>query len=299
MTRVKIGVDLGGTKIEVAALNEDRQILTRKRMATPKGNYTAALEAIAQLIHETENELRTTATVGVGMPGSFSPQTGLVRNANSTWLNNQALDKDLQNLLGREIHFANDANCLALSEAVDGAGEGCNVVFAIILGTGVGGGLAINGKVHKGANGLGGEWGHNPLPWLKAEDYPGPKCYCGKLGCIETFISGNSFSNDYSKRTGRRLIAQDIIRAAEDGEAEARDAFNRYQRRLAKAIAGVANLLDPDVIVLGGGMSNVTRLYDRLPELVQYSIFGGEFKTPIRPAKHGDSSGVRGAAWLW
>ncbi|WP_317933172.1 fructokinase [Halioxenophilus sp. WMMB6] len=299
MTQIRIGVDLGGTKIEAAALDESGQVVARKRIATPRDDYPGTLEAIAQLIGYIESELGCQGSIGIGMPGSFSPSSGLVRNANSTWLNQQPFDQDLQNHLQRPVRFANDANCLALSEAIDGAGAGCEVVFAIIAGTGVGGGLAINGKVHNGANGLGGEWGHNPLPWLETHEYPGPICYCGKHGCIETFVSGTGFANDYHRHTGKQLSAEEILAAMDDGEAEAREAFNRFQHRLSKAIAGIANSIDPDVIVLGGGMSNVTRLYDRLPELVRQSIFGGEFKTPIRPAKHGDSSGVRGAAWLW
>jgi len=299
MAKMRIGVDLGGTKIEAIALDANGAVLANQRIKTPKGDYSATLESIVKLIRQLESQLGQTASIGVGMPGSFSPKTGLVRNANSTWLNGQPFDQDLQAKLGREIRFANDANCLALSEAIDGAGAGCQSVFAIILGTGVGGGLAFATKVHQGANGLCGEWGHNPLPWMDVHEYPGPKCYCGQRGCIETYISGSGFSDDYFRHTGRHLSGEEIIAATDDGEPEAIEAFARYQKRLGKAIANIANIVDPDVFVLGGGMSNITHLYDHLPAMVGHYIFGGEFVTPIRPAKHGDASGVRGAAWLW
>ncbi|BFM08845.1 fructokinase [Halioxenophilus aromaticivorans] len=297
--KIRLGIDLGGTKIEIIALDEQGAVLFNQRVNTPRGEYQGTLQAIGELIAQAETQLQQPASIGVGMPGSFSPGSGKVRNANSTWLNGQAFDKDLQNHLGREVRFANDANCLALSEAVDGAGAGCHSVFAIIIGTGVGGGLAFDGKVHHGLNGLGGEWGHNPLPWLEKQAYPGPDCYCGKQGCIETFISGTGFTQDYLRHTGKALTGEEIMAAFDDGEPEARECFARYQKRLAHAIASVANILDPDVFILGGGMSNITHLYDHLPGLIETVIFGGEFKTPIRPAKHGDASGVRGAAWLW
>ncbi len=297
--KIRIGVDLGGTKIEAIALDTRGKTLFNRRTHTPKGEYQATLNAIADLITTAETEVGQSASIGVAMPGSFCAHTGQVRNANSTWLNGQRFDEDLQALMGREIRFANDANCLALSEAVDGAGAGLQSVFAIIIGTGVGGGLAFDGKVHHGLNGLGGEWGHNPQPWLEAHEYPGPNCYCGKQGCIETFISGTGFSGDYCRHTGKHLSGEEIITACDDGEPDAQECFARYQKRLAQAIASIANIVDPDVFVLGGGMSNITHLYDHLPDLIASYIFGGQFKTPIRPAKHGDASGVRGAAWLW
>lgn len=299
MSNTRIGVDLGGTKIEIVALDDDGNTQVKRRVATPKDEYQGTINAIAQLVHEVESELGESCSVGIGMPGSFSPTTGNVRNANSTWLNNQPFDQDLQNHLQREIRFANDANCLALSEAIDGAGVGCQSVFAIILGTGVGGGLVFDCKVHHGLNGLGGEWGHNPLPWIEESDLPAKACYCGHRGCIETYLSGPGFSHDYYRHTGKHLTGEEIIAATDDGEPEAIDCFLRYQKRLARAIASMANIVDPDVFILGGGLSNITHLYDHLPTLVAQHIFGGEFKTPIRPAKHGDASGVRGAAWLW
>ena len=233
------------------------------------------------------------------MPGSFSTVTGVVRNANSTWLIGQPFDHDLQARLGREVRFANDANCLAVSEAVDGAGAGAAVVFAVILGTGVGGGVALNGKVHNGHNAIGGEWGHNPLGWMEPEEFPGPDCYCGKRGCIETFVSGTGFEQDFLRTTGERIRGLEIVARAASGDADADAALQRYEHRLARSIATLANILDPDVFVLGGGMSNLPQIYETLSRLVPNWTLGGEFTTPIRPAKHGDSSGVRGAAWLW
>lgn len=299
MADIRIGVDLGGTKIEAIAINNEGAVLTKHRVSTPKGDYLGTLAAIKTLVETLEHRVRSTGSIGVGMPGSFSPTTGLVRNANSTWLNGQAFDKDLQSLLGRDIRFANDANCLAVSEAIDGAAKGKHLVFAIILGTGVGGGLAINGRVHQGLNGVAGEWGHNPVPWMSTAELPGPDCYCGKQGCVETLLSGPGLSNDHYRATGQQLSGQAIVQAKLSGNQDAINTFTRYQDRLAKAIASVVNVLDPEIFVLGGGLSNVEALYQGLQDRVAMHTFGGEFTTPILPAKHGDSSGVRGAAWLW
>jgi len=296
---MRIGVDLGGTKIEAVALDDTGSELAKQRVATPRGNYPGTLDAIAELVSALEQQTGQSGTVGVGMPGSFSTVTGVVRNANSTWLIGQPFDHDLQTRLGREVRFANDANCLAVSEAVDGAGAGAAVVFAVILGTGVGGGVALNGKVHNGHNAIGGEWGHNPLGWMEPEEFPGPDCYCGKRGCIETFVSGTGFEQDFLRTTGERIRGLEIVARAASGDADADAALQRYEHRLARSIATLANVLDPDVFVLGGGMSNLPQIYETLSRLVPNWTLGGEFTTPIRPAKHGDSSGVRGAAWLW
>ena len=296
---MRIGVDLGGTKIEAVALDDTGSELAKQRVATPRGNYPGTLDAIAELVSALEQQTGQSGTVGVGMPGSFSTVTGVVRNANSTWLIGQPFDHDLQARLGREVRFANDANCLAVSEAVDGAGAGAAVVFAVILGTGVGGGVALNGKVHNGHNAIGGEWGHNPLGWMEPEEFPGPDCYCGKRGCIETFVSGTGFEQYFLRTTGERIRGLEIVARAASGDADADAALQRYEHRLARSIATLANVLDPDVFVLGGGMSNLPQIYETLSRLVPNWTLGGEFTTPIRPAKHGDSSGVRGAAWLW
>ena len=296
---MRIGIDLGGTKIEAVALDDAGSELAKQRVATPRGNYLGTLDAIVELVSTLEQQTGQSGTVGVGMPGSFSTVTGVVRNANSTWLIGQPFDHDLQARLGREVRFANDANCLAVSEAVDGAGAGAAVVFAVILGTGVGGGVALNGKVHNGHNAIGGEWGHNPLGWMEPEEFPGPDCYCGKRGCIETFVSGTGFEQDFLRTTGERIRGLEIVARAASGDADADAALQRYEHRLARSIATLANVLDPDVFVLGGGMSNLPQIYETLSRLVPNWTLGGEFTTPIRPAKHGDSSGVRGAAWLW
>ena len=296
---MRIGVDLGGTKLEAVALDDSGTELAKQRVATPRGDYEGTLDAIAELVSELERQTGQSGTVGIGMPGSFSTVTGLIRNANSTWLIGKPFDRDLQARMGREVRFANDANCLAVSEAVDGAGAGATVVFAIILGTGVGGGVALHGKVHNGHNAIGGEWGHNPLGWMEPEEYPGPECYCGKRGCIETFVSGTGFEQDFLRATGERVRGPEIVARVESGDSVAEATLQRYESRLARSLATLANVLDPDVFVLGGGMSNLPRLYESLPRLIPQWTLGREFTTPIRPAKHGDSSGVRGAAWLW
>ncbi|EOC1313535.1 fructokinase [Cronobacter turicensis] len=299
---MRIGIDLGGTKTEVIALSDDGEQRFRHRVPTPRDDYPQTIETIAGLVELAEQETGERGTVGVGIPGTLSPYTGVVKNANSTWLNGQALDKDLSARLAREVRLANDANCFAVSEAVDGAAKGAQTVFAVIIGTGCGSGIALGGASHIGANGNAGEWGHNPLPWMDEdelryrEDVP---CYCGKQGCIETFISGTGFATDYHRLSGQPLKGSEIIRLVEAQDALAELTLSRYEMRLAKSLAHIVNILDPDVIVLGGGMSNVDRLYETVPPLMKHWVFGGECETPVRKAVHGDSSGVRGAAWLW
>jgi fructokinase len=271
----------------------------RRRVATPRDDYPGTVEAMAGVVEDLEKALGTRATVGVGMPGTISPATGLVKNANSTWLIGQALDRDLAARLGRPVRLANDANCFALSEATDGAGRGARVVFGVIVGTGTGGGIAVEGRVLVGPNAVAGEWGHNPLPWPREGEWPGPSCYCGKTACIETFLSGPALARDHERATGERVGAPELVRraAADDGAAEA--TLGRYENRMARALAVVINILDPDVIVLGGGMSNLARLYESVPRLWTEHAFSDRVDTPLRAAMHGDSSGVRGAAWLW
>ncbi|APG16808.1 fructokinase [Kosakonia radicincitans DSM 16656] len=298
---MRIGIDLGGTKTEIIALGDGGEELFRHRQATPR-DYLQTIELIATLVDLAEKETGQRGTVGMGIPGSISPYTGVVKNANSTWLNGKPFDKDLSQRLQREVRLANDANCLAVSEAVDGAAAGAQTVFAVIIGTGCGSGVAINGHVHTGGNGTAGEWGHNPLPWMDDDELryrAEVPCYCGKQGCIETFISGTGFATDYQRLSGNALKGNEIMRLVGEQDAVAELALSRYELRLAKSLAHVVNILDPDVIVLGGGMSNVDRLYQTVPVLVRNWVFGGECETPIRKALHGDSSGVRGAAWLW
>jgi len=296
---ISIGVDFGGTKIEAAALDGDGRFLSRIRLPNP-GGYDAALATVRDLIERAEAEAGGTGTVGVGLPGSISPRTGLMRNANSTYLNGRTFREDLSAALGREVRVANDANCLALSEAVDGAVQGAKVVFAIIVGTGCGGGLVVDGKLVEGANGIGGEWGHMPLPWTGPTEHPGPKCWCGLQGCLETWVSGTGFQRDYAEATGgRALTGQQIIEAARGGETAAREAFDRLIDRLGRAMAVVCNLVDPDAFVIGGGLSNVSELFERLPGAIRPYVFSDSWEAKIVPAKWGDSSGVRGAARLW
>ena len=296
---MRIGLDLGGTKLEGIALDDDGTPLARRRVATPRHDYGATVEAMAGLVRDLEAETGRRGTVGVGMPGALSPATGLVKNANSTWLIGQPLDRDLSGLLERPVRFANDANCFALSEAVDGAAAGARVVFGVIVGTGTGGGIAVERKVLTGPNAIAGAWGHNPLPWPRAGVWPGPPCYCGKSACVETFLSGPGMARDFREATGEETTAPDVVARAERGEAAAAAALERYVDRMARALAVVLNVLDPDVVVLGGGMSQIARLYDRVPRLWQEWAFSDRVDTPLRPPVHGDSSGVRGAAWLW
>lgn len=295
---MRIGIDFGGTKIEAAALDSDGSFLFRKRLPNP-GAYDAALKVVARLVAEAEEEAGRKGTVGVAAPGSVSPATGLMRNANSTWLNGRAFGQDLESALGRPVRLANDANCLALSEAVDGAGAGAEVVFAVIVGTGCGGGLAVGGRLIEGAGGVAGEWGHTSLPWPRADEMPGPACWCGQSGCLETWVSGSGLQRDHHARTGEALTGEAIIAAARAGDEAARLSLDRLTDRLGRALAMVVNLIDPDAFVLGGGLSNVEELYAALPPIVEANAFTDVWRGRIAPARWGDSSGVRGAAFLW
>jgi fructokinase len=297
--KIRIGVDLGGTKIEFIALERDGRELHRHRVPTPRFDYDGTVRAVAEAVEGIEKKLDRSATVGMGIPGTISTKTGTVKNANSTWLNGKPFHKDLSWALAREVRCANDANCLAVSEATDGAGAGKHIVFAVILGTGCGGGIAFDGHVHSGSNGVAGEWGHNPLPWMQAEEFPGQACYCGKNGCIETWISGTALEVDYERATGVGLRGPEIIARSGMGEHAALAVVERFENRITRSLAHVVNLLDPDVIVLGGGASQIPRLYQNVSAHLKDYVFGKEADTPIVPAKHGDSSGVRGAAWLW
>lgn len=296
---MRIGIDLGGTKIEVIALDEQHAVRARYRTNTPRHDYAGTLRAIAALVAQVESETGKRGTVGVGTPGSLSPLTGHMRNANSVWLNGKPLDKDLTETLDRPVRLANDADCFALSEAVDGAGSGARSVFGVIVGTGTGGGIVVDGCLLAGPNRIAGEWGHNPLPWPLPEELPGPECYCGKHGCIETFLSGPGLAAGFLVTTGRELDTAEIVAASEAGDTEAEVTLRRYEDRMARALAGVMNIIDPDVIVLGGGLSNLDRLYRRVPALIGRYLFSDGARVDLRPPMHGDSSGVRGAAWLW
>lgn len=299
---MRIGIDLGGTKTEVIALSDKGEELFRHRVNTPRDDYQATVQAIVDLVTLAEQKTGATGTVGLGIPGTLSPYSKRVKNANSTWLNGQPLDKDLAQALNREVRIANDANCLAVSEAIDGAGAGQSLVFAVIIGTGSGAGVAINGESRIGGNGNAGEWGHNPLPWMDEDELRYRQevpCYCGQQGCIETFVSGTGFGIDYQRLSGVHRKGAEIVSLLAQQDPIAELAMSRYELRLAKSLAQVVNLIDPDVIVLGGGMSNVDRLYQTVPVLMKTWVFGGECETPVLKAQHGDSSGVRGAAWLW
>jgi fructokinase len=301
--KLRIGVDLGGTKIEAVGLRADGSEIVRHRVPTPR-SYDASLDAITELVSRIERETRHTGTVGVGIPGTIVPETGLVKNANSVWLNGQPLGRDLERRLDREIRLANDANCFALSEATDGTAAGASVVFGVILGTGVGGGIVVNGQCVAGANLVAGEWGHNPLPWAAPDEYPGPSCYCGRMGCIEMWVSGPAFERDHAARSSAILTAPEIVDAAIQGEPLATISLNLYCDRLARSLASLVNILDPDVIVLGGGMSNAPDLPRRVADIVpRYVLAAGAtsmvLATRIVRAMHGDSSGVRGAGCLW
>jgi fructokinase len=295
---IRVGLDLGGTKIEGIALDRDGLELVRRRVPTPRGDYPATVEAVAALAEELERAAEGRATVGVGMPGVISPATGLVKNANSTWLIGHPFAADLSARLGREVRCANDANCFALSEAVDGAAAGARTVFGVIVGTGTGGGIVVDGRVVTGANAIAGEWGHNPLPWPREAEWPGPDCYCGRTGCIETFLSGPGFARDFAN-DGESIDAIAIGGRAAAGDPIAEAWVRRYEERMARALASVINVLDPDVIVLGGGMSNAARLYTEVPRLWGRYVFSDQVATRLERNVHGDSSGVRGAAWLW
>jgi len=294
---MRIGIDLGGTKTEAIALDEDGTELGRIRVATPRHDYEGSIRQMADLVRSLEEETGKSGTVGIGVPGAVSPVSDRMKNANSVWLNDKPLGADLSAAMGRSVRYANDANCLAVSEATDGAGAGAHVVLAFIIGTGSGSGIAIGARVHTGPNAIAGEWAHNPLPWMLPDEYPGHDCWCGKQGCLETWISGVGMEQNFARETGKTRSAAEI--AAADGEPECAAAIERYEDRLGRGMAQVVNNLDPDVIVLGGGISNIDRLYETLPRIIPKYVFGGDFLTPIRKAQHGDSSGVRGAAWLW
>lgn len=298
-TGMRIGIDLGGTKIEALAIDGRGAELARHRVDTPRDDYEATIKAMVALVHRMEAETGKTGTVGAGIPGTISRVTGRVKNANSTWLNGQPFHTDLTAALGREVRVANDANCLAVSEATDGAAAGVRFVYGVILGTGCGGGVALEGCVHDGPNGVAGEWGHNPLPWPKPEESPGPACYCGKRGCMEMWVSGTGIARDYKNVTGTAKTTREIVADFAAGDRVASETIERFEDRLARGLSNVINILDPDVIVIGGGVSRVEHIYGALPKLLPQYVFGGEAATPIVQAKYGDSSGVRGAAWLW
>ena len=295
-----IGIDLGGTKIEIAVVDPIEGVTYKDRVQTPQHSYTAILEAISALVDKTleKQKLERPLAIGIGIPGCLDPATKLVRGSNTVVTNGKPLQQDLQQRLGCQVHLQNDANCLAVSEAVDGSAKGCSIVFAVIIGTGCGGGIAIGGKAWTGNNGIAGEWGHNPLPWPSAEEIQATPCWCGQVGCQETWISGTAFALDHARHTGEQLKAEQIIDSMRAGDLEAKRSFDRYVNRLARALASVMNVLDPDCIVLGGGMSNVDEIYQALPsEIIRYT-FTKPIATPVLKAMHGDSSGVRGAAWL-
>jgi fructokinase len=296
---MRLGIDLGGTKIAAVVLAADGRAVWESRIPTPRGDYGGTIEAIAHLVEAGERAAGAACTVGVGMPGAISPATGLVKNANSVWLNGRALSDDLMRRLARDVRFANDANCLAMSEATDGAAAGARVVFGVILGTGVGGGLAVDGRVVTGANAIAGEWGHNPLPWPRDDERPGPECYCGRRGCVETFLSGLALARDYRTRAGVEADAASIAAAADEGNRDAVATVNAWTERLARGLAAVINVVDPDAIVVGGGLSRISRIYADVPRAWGNWIFSDRVVTRLVPAAFGDASGVRGAASLW
>jgi fructokinase len=293
-----IGIDVGGTKVEGVLLDDAGTVLRTVRVATPRDDYEATLEKVRSLVAALEDGLDARPPVGIGTPGAISPRTGLIKNANSTWLNGRPLAADLARVLGREVRLANDADCFALSEAIDGAARGARVVFGAILGTGVGGGIVVDRRLVTGPNAIGGEWGHNPLPWPRGDERPGPLCYCGRTGCIETLLSGPGLAADHERVTGERLLPPAIVEHAAAGDGAAESTLARYEERLARALASVINLLDPDVIVVGGGLSNLGRLYDNVPRLWTAWVFSDTVETRLVPPAHGDASGVRGAARL-
>ncbi|SFG37209.1 ROK family protein [Methylobacterium gossipiicola] len=297
--RLRLGIDLGGTKIAGIVLDGAGATRAEARVPTPRDDYDATLAAIAALVADLEARSGPARSVGVGMPGALAPETGRVKNANSTWLNGRPFATDLAQRLGRPVRVENDANCLAVSEAVDGAGAGASIVWAIILGTGVGSGIALDGRALAGRGRIAGEWGHNPLPRPRDDERPGPACYCGRSGCIETWLSGPGLAADHARRTGEALPAEAVVAALRAHDPRAEETFARYRDRLGRALAHVVNILDPDVIVIGGGLSRLPELFDGLGDLTAAHVFSDRFDTPIRPSLHGDASGVRGAAWLW
>jgi len=295
----RIGVDLGGSKIEAAAIDPAGRVRARRRIATPAGDYAGTIAAIADLVAALERELGAQGSVGIGIPGTIVAKTGLVKNANSIWLNHRPFGRDIEAVLGRPVRFANDADCFALSEATDGAAAGCATVFGVILGTGVGGGIVIDGRLLSGANAIAGEWGHNPLPAPRSDELPGPPCYCGRSGCIETFLSGPGLAADHRRHAGGNLSGPQIAAGAAAGDALCRATLERYVDRLARALAHVINLIDPHAIVLGGGLSSLPLLYHEVPARWGRYVFSDTVVTRLLPPRHGDASGVRGAAWLW
>ena len=299
MMKLRIGIDLGGTKIEGVALDDSGAERARHRIQTPRDDYEATIAALGGLVALLEQQAGATGSIGIGMPGSVSPSSGHVQNANSVWLNGRPLKGDLEDRLGREVRLANDANCFAVSEATDGAAAGAECVLGVILGTGCGGGIVVNGKLVDGRRGIGGEWGHNPLPWMTKEEHPGPACWCGRKGCMEVWVSGPGLAADYARATGVHIEAEEVARRAASGEDEAARALLRHADRLARGLAHVVNMIDPDVIVLGGGLSNLGHLYERLPALMAPWIFADTPDVVVRAPRWGDASGVRGAAWLW
>jgi len=296
---IRIGIDLGGTKTEVVALGTAGNELARRRFESPRDDYQATLKTIERCVRWAEQQAGALGTVGVGTPGALSRVTGCLKNSNSTWLNGRPIVEDLARLLDRPVRIANDADCFALSEAVDGAGAGAEVVFGVIVGTGTGAGVVVRGRLLSGPNGIAGEWGHNPLPWPTVDERPGPACYCGKSGCIETFLSGPGMALDHARVTGETLLAQEITARAATGDAGCANTLERYFERMAKSLAHVINILDPDVVVLGGGMSNIDALYDEVPKRWGRYVFSDSVATRLARNRHGDASGVRGAAWLW
>jgi len=296
---LRLGIDLGGTKIEGRVLAEDGTERARTRILAPQGDYRATVAALVDIVGALEKEVASETAVGIGIPGSLSPATGLVRNANSTWLNGRPLRQDLEAALDRPLRFANDANCFALSEATDGAGAGARSVFGVIIGTGCGGGIVLDGCLLEGARGIGGEWGHNPLPWSEPDEHPGPTCWCGRQGCMEMWASGTGLSADYQRRTGELVSGHEIVARAALGEPTAGTSLDRHASRLARGIAHVINIVDPEVVVLGGGLSKLPHLYEAVPRLAAPYVFSDVKNIVVRPPKWGDASGVRGAAWLW
>ena len=296
---MRIGIDLGGSKIAAIALTAAGAVRAERRVATPTGDYAAVIAALVALVKDIEAECQASGSVGIGAPGAISPAGGLLKNSNSVCLNGKPLQRDLEQALGRPVRLANDADCFALSEARDGAAVGARSVFGVIIGTGTGGGIVIDGRLLAGPNAIAGEWGHNPLPWPQADELPGPACYCGKRGCIETFLSGPGLALDFQQATGQQLSAAAIAAQAAQGEARAQAALQRYTDRLARSLASVINVLDPEVIVLGGGLSNIAALYESVPAIWGRYVFSDHVATRLVPAKYGDASGVRGAAWLW
>ena len=296
---MRIGVDLGGTKIEGVALDKSGEVAARLRVPTPQGDYRGTVRAIVDLVLHLDRETGARGSVGLGMPGIISPKTGLVKNANSVCLNGQPLDRDLGAALGRPVRVENDANCFALSEASDGAAKGRVCVFGVILGTGTGGGVVVNGGILQGRNAVGGEWGHNPLPWPEPGEWPGESCYCGRTGCIETFLSGPGLARDHARVTGAPLDSTEVVKRASAGDSAAGATLDRYVNRLGRALATIINVIDPDAIVLGGGLSGIERLYRDVPKQWSRYVFSDHVATDLLPPKFGDASGVRGAAWLW